>query len=133
MRCVEEERPYTCQFPLDSNDPEVKTDIDAKALWGKIVYNAWKSAEPGVLFWDTILRESLPDCYADLGFQTVSTNPCGEIPLCPYDSCRLLAINLYSYVKNPFTSEAYFDFDLFREHVAKAQRLMDDIIVLEME
>lgn len=133
MRCVEEERPYTCQFPLDSNDPEVKTDIDAKALWGKIVYNAWKSAEPGVLFWDTILRESLPDCYADLGFQTVSTNPCGEIPLCPYDSCRLLAINLYSYVKNPFTSEAYFDFDLFREHVAKAQRLMDDIIDLEME
>lgn len=133
MRCVEEERPYTCQFPLDSNDPEVKTDIDAKALWGKIVYNAWKSAEPGVLFWDTILRESLPDCYADLGFQTVSTNPCGEIPLCPYDSCRLLAINLYSYVKNPFTPEAYFDFDLFREHVAKAQRLMDDIIDLEME
>lgn len=133
MHCVEEGRPYTCQFPLDSNDPEVKTDIDAKALWSKIVYNAWKSAEPGVLFWDTILRESLPDCYADLGFQTVSTNPCGEIPLCPYDSCRLLAINLYSYVKNPFTPEAYFDFDLFRDHVGKAQRLMDDIIDLEME
>ncbi|WP_297069188.1 adenosylcobalamin-dependent ribonucleoside-diphosphate reductase [uncultured Duncaniella sp.] len=133
MRCVEAEKTYTCQFPIDSNEPEVKSEIDAKALWSKIVFNAWKSAEPGVLFWDTILRESLPDCYADLGFQTVSTNPCGEIPLCPYDSCRLLAVNLYSYVKNPFTPEAYFDFDLFREHIVKAQRLMDDIIDLEME
>ena len=111
----------------------VTKEIDAQALWRKIVHNAWKSAEPGVLFWDTIIRESLPDCYADLGFKTISTNPCGEIPLCPYDSCRLLAINLYSYVKNPFTPEAEFDFDLFRRHVACAQRLMDDIIDLEME
>ena len=133
MRSVQAGTPYTCQFPVDSPDPEVKKDIDAKGLWNKIVYNAWKSAEPGVLFWDTIIRESLPDCYADLGFQTVSTNPCGEIPLCPYDSCRLLAVNLYSYVKNPFTPEAYFDFDLFRDHIGKAQRLMDDIIDLEME
>ena len=133
MRAVEEEKPYMCCFPVDSPNPEIKSEIDAKSLWNKIVYNAWKSAEPGVLFWDTILRESLPDCYADLGFQTVSTNPCGEIPLCPYDSCRLLAVNLYSYVKNPFTPKAYFDFDLFREHITKAQRLMDDIIDLEME
>lgn len=133
MRSVEAESTYTCRFPIDSETPDVKTDIDAKALWNKIVFNAWKSAEPGVLFWDTIIRESLPDCYADLGFQTVSTNPCGEIPLCPYDSCRLLAINLYSYVKNPFTPDAYFDFDLFRDHIGKAQRLMDDIIDLEME
>ena len=133
MTCVEREEKYTCRFPIYGSDPQVKTEINAKALWNKIVYNAWKSAEPGVLFWDTILRESVPDCYADLGFQTVSTNPCGEIPLCPYDSCRLIAINLYSYVKNPFTSEAYFDFDLFKEHVGKAQRLMDDIIDLEME
>ncbi|MDE5903934.1 adenosylcobalamin-dependent ribonucleoside-diphosphate reductase [Duncaniella sp.] len=133
MNSVEREEKYTCQFPIYGSDPQVKTEINAKALWDKIVYNAWKSAEPGVLFWDTILRESVPDCYADLGFQTVSTNPCGEIPLCPYDSCRLIAINLYSYVKKPFTSEAYFDFDLFKEHVGKAQRLMDDIIDLEME
>lgn len=133
MNCVEKNEKYTCQFPIYDENPLVKTEIDAKALWDKIVYNAWKSAEPGVLFWDTILRESVPDCYADLGFQTVSTNPCGEIPLCPYDSCRLIAINLYSYVKNPFTPQAYFDFDLFREHVGKAQRLMDDIIDLEME
>lgn len=133
MRSVEAESTYTCRFPIDSETPDVNTDIDAKALWNKIVFNAWKSAEPGVLFWDTIIRESLPDCYADLGFQTVSTNPCGEIPLCPYDSCRLLAINLYSYVKNPFTPDAYFDFDLFRDHIGKAQRLMDDIIDLEME
>lgn len=133
MKCVEAETPYTCQFPIYSTTPEIKTEINAKALWNKIVYNAWKSAEPGVLFWDTIIRESLPDCYADLGFQTVSTNPCGEIPLCPYDSCRLLAVNLYSYVKNPFTPEAYFDFELFRTHIMKAQRLMDDIIDLEME
>ena len=133
MNSVEREEKYTCQFPIYGSDPQVKTEINAKALWDKIVYNAWKSAEPGVLFWDTILRESVPDCYSDLGFQTVSTNPCGEIPLCPYDSCRLIAINLYSYVKKPFTSEAYFDFDLFKEHVGKAQRLMDDIIDLEME
>lgn len=133
MRSVEAESTYTCRFPIDSETPDVKTYIEAKALWNKIVFNAWKSAEPGVLFWDTIIRESLPDCYADLGFQTVSTNPCGEIPLCPYDSCRLLAINLYSYVKNPFTPDAYFDFDLFRDHIGKAQRLMDDIIDLEME
>ena len=110
-----------------------KKVVNASALWKKIVHNAWKSAEPGVLFWDTIIRESVPDCYADLGYKTVSTNPCGEIPLCPYDSCRLLAINLYSYVVNPFTPEAYFDFDLFKKHVALAQRIMDDIIDLELE
>jgi len=133
MRCVENETNYTCSFPVDSDKPEITKEIDAKALWNKIVYNAWKSAEPGVLFWDTILRESVPDCYADLGFQTVSTNPCGEIPLCPYDSCRLLAVNLYSYVRNPFKPDAYFDFDLFNIHIRKAQRLMDDIIDLEME
>ena len=124
---------YTQQFPIDSNQPLVKKDINARKLWQKIVHNAWKSAEPGVLFWDTIIRESIPDCYADLGFRTVSTNPCGEIPLCPYDSCRLLSINLYSYVENPFTPQATFNFDLFREHVAKAQRMMDDIIDLELE
>lgn len=124
--------PYTQQFPV-KGEPSVTKEIDATALWKKIIHNAWKSAEPGVLFWDTITRESLPDCYADLGFETISTNPCGEIPLCPYDSCRLLAMNLYSYVKNPFTPEASFDFDLFREHVGKAQRIMDDIIDLEME
>ena len=126
-------KPYTQQFPIDSADPQVKKEISAKALWQKIVHNAWKSAEPGILFWDTIIRESIPDCYADLGFRTVSTNPCGEIPLCPYDSCRLLSVNLYSYVRNPFTPEASFDFDLFKEHVAKAQRIMDDIIDLELE
>ena len=125
--------PYTQQFPVDSYNPEVHNDIDASKLWKKIVHNAWKSAEPGVLFWDTIIRESVPDCYADLGFQTISTNPCGEIPLCPYDSCRLLAINLYSYVEHPFTPEAKFNFDLFKEHVGKAQRMMDDIIDLEAE
>lgn len=125
--------PYRQTYPTDSPDPSIVKEIDATKLWNKIVHNAWKSAEPGVLFWDTITRESLPDCYADLGFQTISTNPCGEIPLCPYDSCRLLAINLYSYVKNPFTPEAYFDFDLFKSHVGKAQRIMDDIIDLEME
>lgn len=133
MRCAIEGRPYTQQFPIDSDIPAVSKEIDASALWKKIVHNAWKSAEPGVLFWDTVLSESIPDCYADLGYRTVSTNPCGEIPLCPYDSCRLLAINLYSYVKHPFTPEAEFDFDLFREHVALAQRIMDDIIDLEME
>lgn len=125
--------PYTQCFPIDSANPVFKKDIDASALWKKIVHNAWQSAEPGVLFWDTIIRESIPDCYADLGFKTVSTNPCGEIPLCPYDSCRLLSINLYSYVKNPFTDKAEFDYDLFKSHVAKAQRIMDDIIDLELE
>ena len=125
--------PYTQQFPIDAKDPKFSKEIDAKALWNKIIHNAWKSAEPGVLFWDTILRESVPDCYADLGYRTVSTNPCGEIPLCPYDSCRLIAINLYSYVQKPFTKEAYFDFELFRKHVGIAQRMMDDIIDLEME
>ncbi len=133
MRCATEERPYHQQFPISSNSPLVEKDIDATALWHKIVHNAWKSAEPGVLFWDTILRESIPDCYADLGFRTVSTNPCGEIPLCPYDSCRLLAINLYSYVDNPFTPQATFNFELFKKHVAMAQRFMDDIIDLEQE
>lgn len=126
-------KPYTQQFPIDSAEPKVKKEINAKVLWAKIVHNAWKSAEPGVLFWDTILRESVPDCYADLGFRTVSTNPCGEIPLCPYDSCRLLAINLYSYVVKPFTPDARFDFDLFRRHVMQAQRIMDDIVDLELE
>ncbi len=133
MRCATEGRPYHQQFPISSNSPLVEKDIDATALWHKIVHNAWKSAEPGVLFWDTILRESIPDCYADLGFRTMSTNPCGEIPLCPYDSCRLLAINLYSYVENPFTPQATFNFELFKKHVAMAQRFMDDIIDLEQE
>ena len=133
MRCATEGQPYRQQYPIDAEKPQMEKEIDAAALWKKIVHNAWKSAEPGVLFWDTIIRESLPDCYTDLGFKTISTNPCGEIPLCPYDSCRLLAINLYSYVKNPFTPEAEFDFDLFRRHVQLAQRLMDDIIDLEQE
>ena len=124
---------YKQQYPIDSDSPVYVKDIDASGLWKKIIHNAWKSAEPGVLFWDTILRESVPDCYADLGFRTVSTNPCGEIPLCPYDSCRLLAINLYSYVVNPFTSDAYFDYDLFKKHVGLAQRIMDDIIDLVSE
>ena len=133
MQAAVEGKPYRQQFPVDSDTPIMTKDIDASALWRKIVHNAWRSAEPGVLFWDTILRESIPDCYADLGFRTVSTNPCGEIPLCPYDSCRLLAINLYSYVEHPFTPEARFNYELFREHVAKAQRMMDDIIDLELE
>lgn len=133
MQAAVEGKPYTQQYPIDSPNPMVSKEIDASALWKKIVHNAWKSAEPGVLFWDTIVRESVPDCYADLGFRTVSTNPCGEIPLCPYDSCRLLAINLYSYVVNPFTPDAYFDFELFKKHVALAQRIMDDIIDLELE
>lgn len=135
MRAAVNGETYTQKFPIDAADEDVlvRKDVNAAALWGKIIHNAWKSAEPGVLFWDTITRESVPDCYADLGFQTISTNPCGEIPLCPYDSCRLLAINLYSYVVNPFTDKAYFDFDLFAEHVAKAQRIMDDIIDLESE
>ena len=133
MRAAVEDKPFIQQFPIESSNPDVAKEISAKKLWEKIVHNAWKSAEPGVLFWDTIIRESLPDCYADLGFRTVSTNPCGEIPLCPYDSCRLLSINLYSYVENPFTPEAKFNFDLFRRHVAAAQRIMDDIVDLELE
>ncbi|MBD5195736.1 MAG: adenosylcobalamin-dependent ribonucleoside-diphosphate reductase [Bacteroidales bacterium] len=133
MECATENRVYKAQFPVDSDTPKVIKEIDADALWKKIVHNAWKSAEPGILFWDTIKRESVPDCYADLGFETVSTNPCGEIPLCPYDSCRLVAINLYSYVNNPFTDKAEFDFEKFADHVGKAQRIMDDIIDLEME
>lgn len=133
MESVVSGSPYVQKFPIDSDHPDVTQEIDATALWRKIIHDAWQSAEPGVLFWDTIRRESLADCYADQGFETVSTNPCGEIPLCPYDSCRLLAINLYSYVKNPFTPNAEFDFDLFREHVGKAQRIMDDIIDLEMD
>lgn len=133
MKAVESQSEYTQTYPIDSENPKYKKTIDAVALWRKIVHNAWQSAEPGVLFWDTIIRESVPDCYADLGFKTISTNPCGEIPLCPYDSCRLIAINLYSYVVNPFTKDAYFDYDLFRKHVAAAQRMMDDIIDLEME
>lgn len=133
MKAVEAQTEYTQTYPIDSENPKYKKTIDAVALWRKIVHNAWQSAEPGVLFWDTITRESVPDCYAELGFKTISTNPCGEIPLCPYDSCRLIAINLYSYVVNPFTKDAYFDYDLFRKHVASAQRMMDDIIDLEME
>ena len=133
MQAAVEDKPFIQQFPIDSSNPDVSKEISAKKLWEKLVHNAWKSAEPGVLFWDTIIRESLPDCYADLGFRTVSTNPCGEIPLCPYDSCRLLSINLYSYVENPFTPEAKFNFDLFRRHVAAAQRIMDDIVDLELE
>lgn len=133
MEAAVNDRSFVQQFPIDAERPVYKKEISARKLWEKIVHNAWKSAEPGVLFWDTIIRESLPDCYADLGFRTVSTNPCGEIPLCPYDSCRLLSINLYSYVKNPFTEEATFDFDLFRKHALLAQRLMDDIVDLEME
>jgi ribonucleoside-diphosphate reductase alpha chain len=133
MNAVINGTPYRQQYPIDSIIPTVKKDINATQLWKKIIHNAWKSAEPGVLFWDTIIKESVPDCYADLGFKTVSTNPCGEIPLCPYDSCRLLAINLYSYVVNPFTPDAYFDFELFNKHAALAQRIMDDIIDLEAE
>ena len=133
MQAAIDDKPYVQQFPIDSDAPIVKKEISASKLWEKIVHNAWKSAEPGVLFWDTILRESVPDCYADLGFRTVSTNPCGEIPLCPYDSCRLLAINLYAYVDKPFTKEAKFDYDKFAKHVAMAQRIMDDIVDLELE
>lgn len=133
MRAVTENRPYIQQYPISAENPIYSKEINAGELWNKIIHNAWKSAEPGVLFWDTIKRESIPDCYADLGFETVSTNPCGEIPLCPYDSCRLIAINLFSYVVNPFTPEAYFDFELFKEHARKTQRIMDDIIDLELE
>lgn len=133
MQAAIDGTPYLQQFPIDSEDPKVKGEIDATALWKKIVHNAWKSAEPGVLFWDTIIRESVPDCYADQGFRTVSTNPCGEIPLCPYDSCRLLAINLYSYVEEPFTKQAKFNYDKFKTHIRKAMRMMDDIIDIELE
>ncbi|MDE7472185.1 MAG: adenosylcobalamin-dependent ribonucleoside-diphosphate reductase [Muribaculaceae bacterium] len=133
MKAAAEGTPYVQQYPIKSDNPIVTKEVDAKAIWDKIIHNAWKSAEPGVLFWDTITREALPDCYADLGFETISTNPCGEIPLCPYDSCRLLAINLYSYVIDPFTPNARFDYDKLALHTAKAQRIMDDIIDLEME
>lgn len=133
MQAVVENKPFIQQYPIDSPNPVFTKEIDAKKLWNKIIHNAWASAEPGVLFWDTILRESIPDCYADLGFKTLSTNPCGEIPLCAYDSCRLIAINLYSYVENPFTKDAYFNKELFSKHVAIAQRMMDDIIDLELE
>jgi ribonucleoside-diphosphate reductase alpha chain len=133
MNAVINRRSFVQKYPIDSENPSHRKEIDAETLWQKIIHNAWKSAEPGVLFWDTILKESLPDCYADLGFRTVSTNPCGEIPLCPYDSCRLLAINLYSYVTNPFKPDAAFDFDLFKKHVIYAQRIMDDIIDIEIE
>jgi len=133
MKSVENKTPYTQKFPIHSIEPKVSKNIDANKLWDKIVHNAWQSAEPGILFWDTIINESVPDCYADLGYKTVSTNPCGEIPLCPYDSCRLLAINLFSYVEEPFTENATFNFKLFKEHIAAAQRIMDDIIDLELE
>jgi len=133
MRSAIEGKPYVQSYPVDAKDPKYRQEVDAQGIWNKIIHNAWKSAEPGVLFWDTIIRESIPDCYADLGYRTVSTNPCGEIPLCPYDSCRLLALNLYSYVENPFTPQAKFNFELFTKHVAAAQRIMDDIIDLELE
>lgn len=133
MEAVKNNRPFKQQYPIDSDNPKFEKEIDARKLWNKIVHNAWRSAEPGVLFWDTIKRESVPDCYADLGYKTMSTNPCGEIPLCPYDSCRLLALNLYSYVENPFTEKAKFNFELFTRHVHLAQRMMDDIIDLELE
>ena len=133
MKAVENKTTFRQQYPINSNNPKFVNDIEATKLWDKIIHNAWKSAEPGVLFWDTIIRESIPDCYADLGYATVSTNPCGEIPLCPYDSCRLIAMNLFSYVNNPFTPQAEFDTELFKEHVGLAQRIMDDIIDLELE
>ena len=133
MQAVKENKKYHQQFPIDAAKPLYEKEIDARALWNKIIHNAWKSAEPGVLFWDTVIRESVPDCYADLGFRTVSTNPCGEIPLCPYDSCRLMAMNLYGYVDDPFTKSAKFNFDRFKKHVALAMRMMDDIIDLELE
>lgn len=133
MQAVIADKQFVQQYPINAPEPKYQKEINARALWNKIVHNAWRSAEPGILFWDTIIKESVPDCYADLGFTTVSTNPCGEIPLCPYDSCRLLAINLFGYVKNPFSAKARFDFDLFKQHVAYAQRIMDDIIDLELE
>ena len=133
MQAVRDKTTYHQKYPIESNEPSYTKDIDAAGLWDKIVFNAWKSAEPGILFWDTIIRESVPDCYADLGYKTVSTNPCGEIPLCPYDSCRLIALNLYSYVDEPFTAKAKFNFDLFRKHICQTQKIMDDIIDLELE
>jgi ribonucleoside-diphosphate reductase alpha chain len=133
MKAVIDDTSYQQQYPVDSQNPKVKKDVNPKKIWKKIVHNAWKSAEPGILFWDTIINESVADCYADMGFKTVSTNPCGEIPLCPHDSCRLLAINLYGYIDNPFTDKASFDFELFKKHVGYAQRIMDDIIDLEIE
>jgi len=133
MQAAIEGKPYVQQYPVNSDNPKYRKEVDAQSIWKKIVHNAWKSAEPGVLFWDTVIRESVPDSYADLGFRTVSTNPCGEIPLCPYDSCRLLALNLYGYVEKPFTAEAKFNFELFTKHVHSAQRIMDDIIDLELE
>ena len=133
MRAVIEGKPFVQQYPIDSPTPQYTKEIDAAALWKKIIHNAWASAEPGVLFWDTVQREAIPDCYADLGFRTVSTNPCGEIPLCPYDSCRLIAINLYSFVRDPFTPGATFDFEAFQQYAAMAQRIMDDIVDLELE
>ncbi|MCG2431174.1 adenosylcobalamin-dependent ribonucleoside-diphosphate reductase [Aequorivita xiaoshiensis] len=133
MQAVKDGKKYTQKYPIFSNNPKYSKEIEAEKLWKKIVHNAWKSAEPGILFWDTIINESVPDCYADLGYKTVSTNPCGEIPLCPYDSCRLLAINLFSYVENPFTDKAEFNFELFKKHIVIAQKIMDDIIDLELE
>jgi ribonucleoside-diphosphate reductase alpha chain len=133
MQAVKDGKNYTQKYPIFSENPKYSKEIEANRLWKKIVHNAWQSAEPGILFWDTIINESVPDCYADLGYKTVSTNPCGEIPLCPYDSCRLLAINLFSYVEEPFTKKAYFNFELFKKHIAIAQRIMDDIIDLELE
>ena len=133
MRSVKSGANYTQKYPIGSNTPSVTKEIDATALWNKIIHNAWASAEPGILFWDTVIRESIPDVYADKGFKTLSTNPCGEIPLCAYDSCRLLAINLYSYVENPFTTDASFNTELFSRHAHYAQRIMDDIIDLELE
>ncbi len=133
MKAVKSGTPYTQQYPINSTEPKFTKQVDAKKIWDKIIHNAWKSAEPGILFWDTIINESIPDCYADLGFKTVSTNPCGEIPLCPYDSCRLLAVNLYSYVENPFTPSATFNYQKFNKHVDMAQRIMDDIVDLELE
>ena len=132
MNAVKNDSSYTQKYPIFSQNPKYSKDIEANKLWKKIVHNAWKSAEPGILFWDTIINESVPDCYADLGYKTVSTNPCGEIPLCPYDSCRLLAINLFSYVEQPFTDKAKFNFTLFKKHIAAAQRIMDDIIDLRI-
>jgi len=133
MKAVVSKEKFTQQYPLDTTTPKMTKEVDAQRIWNKIIHNAWKSAEPGVLFWDTIINESIPDCYADLGYRTTSTNPCGEIPLCPYDSCRLLAVNLYSYVDKPFTPEANFNYEKFGEHVQMAQRMMDDIIDLEIE
>ena len=133
MKAVESGSDYIQKFPVNSDTPSIEQSVNAKALWDKIIHNAWQSAEPGVLFWDTVIRESIPDCYSDMGFETVSTNPCGEIPLCPYDSCRLLAVNLFSYVDEPFTAKASFNFEKFKKHIRISQRLMDDIVDLEAE